>query len=145
MLEGFPWSLSDSKSPQVSRTFHGILADLSNVVVWMVSIPSLISNLSRPFARILETVSYASTTIVVTLSLMFHRFFFSILLQGPINYRSFCFLSFSLSGQPKYSTKQLVFDIIIIFIIITVIIIIIIVIIIIKVLSLLYYHYRRFS
>ena len=29
----FHWSLSDSKSPQVSRTFLGILADLNNAVV----------------------------------------------------------------------------------------------------------------
>ena len=33
----FHWSLSDSKSPQVSRTLHSILAVLNNVVVWMVS------------------------------------------------------------------------------------------------------------
>ena len=33
----FRWSLSDSKSPQVSRTLLSILAILSNVVVWMVS------------------------------------------------------------------------------------------------------------
>ena len=34
----FQWSLSDSKSPQVSRTFLSILAVLNNVVVWMVSL-----------------------------------------------------------------------------------------------------------
>ena len=39
----FHWSLSDCKSPQVSRTFLGILADFSSAVVWMVSIRSLIS------------------------------------------------------------------------------------------------------
>ena len=30
----FYWSLSDSKSPQFSRTLLSILADLSNAVVW---------------------------------------------------------------------------------------------------------------
>ena len=33
----FHWSLSDSKSPQVSRTLLSILAVLNNAVVWMVS------------------------------------------------------------------------------------------------------------
>ena len=34
----FHWSLSDSKSPQVSRTRLRILAVLSNAVVWIVSV-----------------------------------------------------------------------------------------------------------
>ena len=33
----FDWSLSDSKSPQVSRTLLSILSVLNNVVVWVVS------------------------------------------------------------------------------------------------------------
>ena len=37
-------SLSDSKSPQVFRTFLSILADLNNAVLWMSSIRPLISN-----------------------------------------------------------------------------------------------------
>ena len=36
------WSLSDSKSPQVSRTLLNILADINNAVVWMVSSRPLI-------------------------------------------------------------------------------------------------------
>ena len=32
------WSLNDSKSLQVSRNLHSILADHNNVVVWMVSV-----------------------------------------------------------------------------------------------------------
>ena len=31
------WSSSDRKSPQVSQTLFSILADLNNIVVWMVS------------------------------------------------------------------------------------------------------------
>ena len=34
----FYWSLSDSKSPQVSRTFLSILAVLNNAVVRIVTI-----------------------------------------------------------------------------------------------------------
>ena len=33
----FHWGLSDSKSPQVSRTHLSILAVFNNAVVWMVS------------------------------------------------------------------------------------------------------------
>ena len=39
----FHWSLSDSKSPQVSRNLLSILAFLNNVVVWMVFTRPLIS------------------------------------------------------------------------------------------------------
>ena len=45
----FYWILSDSKSPQVSRTLLSILAVLNNVVVWMVSTRPPTSKFSRPF------------------------------------------------------------------------------------------------
>ena len=34
----FPWSLSDSKSPQVSKTHLKILAVLSSAVIWIIII-----------------------------------------------------------------------------------------------------------
>ena len=39
----FHWSLSDSKSPQVSRTLLSILAVLKFAAVWMVSTLQVIS------------------------------------------------------------------------------------------------------
>ena len=42
------WSVSDGKSPQVSRTLLSILVDLNNAVVCMVSTRSLISKSSSP-------------------------------------------------------------------------------------------------
>ena len=33
LADGFHWRLSDSKSPQVSKTLLSILADLNNYVV----------------------------------------------------------------------------------------------------------------
>ena len=45
----FHWSLSDSKSPQVSRTHLRILAVLSNAVIWIVSTRPPTSKSSRPF------------------------------------------------------------------------------------------------
>ena len=38
----FPWSLGESKRPQVSRTLINILVNLRNAVVWMVSTITLI-------------------------------------------------------------------------------------------------------
>ena len=45
----FHKSLSDSKSPQVSRTLLSILADLNYALVWMVYVRPPISNSSNPF------------------------------------------------------------------------------------------------
>ena len=47
----FHWSLSDSKSPQVSRTLLSILAVLNKVVVWMVSTRPPISKSSGQFSN----------------------------------------------------------------------------------------------
>ena len=43
------WSLSDSKSSQVSRTLLSILAVLNNAVIWIVSTRLPTSKSSRPF------------------------------------------------------------------------------------------------
>ena len=52
----FHWSLSDSKSPQVSRTLLSILAVLNNAVVWMVSSRPPTSKSSSPFNNPLVTI-----------------------------------------------------------------------------------------
>ena len=71
----FHWSLSDSKSPQVSRTLLSILADLNNVVVWMVSTRPLISKPSSPFNNPSVTVPKAPIIIGINIAFMFHSFF----------------------------------------------------------------------
>ena len=71
----FYWSLSDSKSPQVSRTLLSILADLN--VTWMVPTRPLISKPSSPSANPLVTVPSASITIGITVTFMLHSFFVS--------------------------------------------------------------------
>ena len=45
----FHWRLSDSKSPQVSRTLLRILAVLCNSVIWIVSTRLPTSKSSKPF------------------------------------------------------------------------------------------------
>ena len=58
----FNWSLSDSKSPQVSRIHLNIQADLNNAVVWMVSTRPVISKTSSPGIRPLISVPRAPIT-----------------------------------------------------------------------------------
>ena len=72
----FHWSLSDSKSPQVSRTLLSILAVLNNAVVWMVFTRPPISKSSSPFSNTLVSVPNAPITIGIIVISMFHSFFF---------------------------------------------------------------------
>ena len=71
----FHWSLSDSKSPQVSRTLLSILAVLNNAVVWMVSTRLLTSKSSTRFSNPLVTVPNAPITIGIIVTCMFLCFF----------------------------------------------------------------------
>ena len=67
----FHWSLSDSKSPQVSRTLLRILAVLSNAVVWIVSTRPPTFNSSRPFNNPLLIVPNAPIPIGTIVTFMF--------------------------------------------------------------------------
>ena len=100
-------SLSNSKSPQVSRTLRSILADLNNAVVWMVSTRPMISKSSSLCIRHLVTVPRTPITIDVTVIFMFHLLFvFSVLMRGPGTYLSFRLLTISLLGQPGKQRHQ---------------------------------------
>ena len=72
------WSLSDSKSPQVSGTLLSILAVLNNAVIWMVSPSPLTSKSSRPFNNPLVAVSRAPITIGTIVTFILHSFFSSL-------------------------------------------------------------------
>ena len=74
----FHWGLSDSESPQVSRTRLRILVVLSNAVILIVSTRPPTSKSSRPFNNPLVIVPKAPITIdtIVTSTT------FSILKQG---------------------------------------------------------------
>ena len=90
----FYCSLSDSKSPQVSRSRLSILDDLNNGEVWIVLIRPVISKSYSPCTNSLMTVPRASIIIGITVTFMFERpFFFSIPFQCPGTYPSFRFLS----------------------------------------------------
>ena len=98
------WSLSDNKSPQVSRTLHSILADLKNAAIWIISSRSVISKSSGPCTNSLVTGPSAPITIGITVTFMFNSF--SIPWQGLVIYHSFPFLSVLLSGQPGKQNPQ---------------------------------------
>ena len=87
----FLWSLSDSKSPQVSRTRLRILAVLINAVVWIVSTRPPTSKSFRPFNDPLVIVPNAPIIIGTIVTFMFHSFFSS---QARSRYLSFFSLSF---------------------------------------------------
>ena len=71
----FHWSLSDSKSPQVSRTHLRILAVLSNAVIRIVSTRPPTFKSSRPFSNPLVIVPKAPIIIGTIVTFMFHSFF----------------------------------------------------------------------
>ena len=71
----FYWNLSDSMSPQVSRTLLSILAALNTAVVWMVSTRPPTSKSSSPFNIHLVTVLKALITIGIIVTFMFRSFF----------------------------------------------------------------------
>ena len=106
----FHWSLSDCKSPQVSRTFLSILAVLNSAVVWTVSTRPATSKSSSPFSNLLVTVPNAPITIGIIVTFMFHRFFNSL---ARSRYLSFFSHSFSFiprtAGTAKSTILQVLF------------------------------------
>ena len=66
----FQWSLSDSKSPQVSRTRLRFLPVLSNAVIWIVSTRPPTSKSSRPFNNPFVNVPKAPITCSTAFSIL---------------------------------------------------------------------------
>ena len=106
----FHWSLSDSKSPQVSRTRLRILVVLINAVVWIVSTRPPTSKSSRPFNNPLVMVPKVPITIGTIVTFLFHSFF-NFLARS--RYLSFFSLSFRFilwsAGTVKSTILQILF------------------------------------
>ena len=103
------WSLSGSKSLQVSRTLLRILADLNKAVVWMVSTRPVISKSSSPCTNPLAIVLRAPIIIGITVIFMFQ---FVCFFQFPnkvlvliLLLLSFNFTQWS-AGTPKSTIQQ---------------------------------------
>ena len=111
----FHWSLSDSKSPQVSKTRLRIVAIRSNAVVWMVSTHPPTSKSFRPFNNPLFIVPNVPITIGTIVIFMFHSFFNSL---ARSRYLSFFSLSFRFilwsTGTEKSTILQILFFLLII-------------------------------
>ena len=104
----FHWCLSDSKSPQVSRTRLRILAVLSNTVVWIVSTRPPTSKSSRTFNNPLVIVPRAPITNGTIVTFMFHSFFNSL---ARSRYLSFFSLSFRFILWSARTAKSIVLQI----------------------------------
>ena len=106
----FHRSLSDSKSPQVSRTLLSIQAVLNNAVVWMVSNRPPTSKSSSPFNNLSVTVQKAPITIGIIVTFMFHSFFNSLARSRYLSFFSYSF-SFILwsAGTAKSTNLQILF------------------------------------
>ena len=96
----FHWSLSESKSPQVSRILLSIRAVLNDAVVWMVSTRPPTSKSASLFCNSLVTVPNAPITIGLIVTCLFHSFFNSL--------HSFIFILWS-AGTAKSTILQVLF------------------------------------
>ena len=106
----FHWSLSDSKSPQVSRTRLKILTVLSNVVVWIVSTRPPTSKSSGPFNNPLVIVPKAPITIGTIVTFMFHSLFSSLARSRYLSFFSHSFrLILWFTGTAKLTILQILF------------------------------------
>ena len=106
--------LSDSKSPQVSRTLLSILAVFNNAVVWMVSTRPPTSKSSRSFNNPFVTVPKAPITIGVIVTLIFYRFFNSLARSRYLSLFSHSFSFIRWSAGIAKSTISIIIIIIII-------------------------------
>ena len=106
----FHWSLSDSKSPRVSRILLSILAVFNNAVVWIVSTRSPTSKSSRPFNNPLVTVPKAPITFGIIVTFMFHSFFNSLARSKHLSLfsHSFSFILWA-AGTAKSTILQIFF------------------------------------
>ena len=111
----FPWSLSDNKSPQVSRTLLSILTVLNNAVVWMVSSHPPTYKSSSPFNNPLVSIRKAPITIGIIVTFMFHSFFIFLARSRYLSFfsHSFSFILWS-AGEAKSTILQILFFLLII-------------------------------
>ena len=96
----FHWDVSDNKSPQVSRTLFSILADLNNIVFWMVlsSYFQMHQSLYQSFGDCTGCVNNNS----------YHRHFHvpCFFQQSLCTYLTFHLPLVLLSGQPEQQSSQ---------------------------------------
>ena len=106
----FHWSLSDRKSPQVSRTLLSILAVRNNAVAWIVSTRPPTFKSSSTFNNPLVTVQITPITIGLIVTFMLHRSFNYLARSRYLSFfsltLSFHILSVLFCGQPGQQSQQ---------------------------------------
>ena len=110
LTDGFHWSLSDSKSVQLSRTLLSILANLNNAVVRMIFTRLFISKSPSPFINTFLTVLRAPIIIAINVTFMFLSFFSSLVRSRYLSFFSLPF-NFALlsAGTAKSTILQVLF------------------------------------
>ena len=109
----FHWSLRDSKSPQISRTLLSILANLNNIVVWMVSTCPIICKSFNPFTNLMGIFPAAPITIGITVTFIFHSFFFTSVARS--RYLSLLSLSFNFTGWSGWTAQSTIWKVLFFF------------------------------
>ena len=99
------WTLSESKSPQVSRTLLSILAVFTIALVWMVSTRPPTSKSSRPFNNSLVSVPKPAITISIIFTFIFLSLFNSLARSRYSSLFSH-FFSVLFCGQPRQQIRQ---------------------------------------
>ena len=103
----FHWSVSDSKSLQLSRTLLSTLADLNNAIVWIILVRPPMSNFSSPLSKPSGNIPSAPITFDITVTNMFHCFLCSLAISKFLSPFLFCLLVhsvFRLDGKVHYTT-----------------------------------------
>ena len=100
----FHWSLSDSKSLQVSRNHLSILAVLNNAVVWMISTCPPASKFSTLLNNLFITVPKAPITNGTFVAFIFHSFFNSLARSWYLSFFSHSFSFILQSARKEKST-----------------------------------------
>ena len=111
LLMASHWSLSDSLSPIISRTFLSILTNRINSLVWMVFTRLFISKYTSLCTNPLVTVPCALITIGINVTFMFHIFQFSSKVYVFISLLAFlqCYPVISRNSKVHYSAGSLFF------------------------------------
>ena len=100
----FYWSLSDSKSPQLSRTLLSIQAIFNNALVWIFSTRPPTFKSSSAFSNPLDIVSKQPIPISIIVIFTFHHVFL-FPLQGRRTYSSYI-LSVTICCQPGQQIRK---------------------------------------
>ena len=111
----FHWSLSESKSPHISRTLFSILVILNNALILIVFTRLRTTKSSRTFKNLLVIVPKAPITIGTIVTFMFYSFLNSLTRSMYLSFFSYSF-SFILwsAGTEKYTILHISFFLLII-------------------------------